>query len=106
MRFTEGDCHILAQAIHNLTGWPMYAFNWSNRPDLHCFVKIPSGNFLDIQGISTPKEMKERWQCSRIMKFEEKYKKVWGGPVFGKHSEKRAKELAEHLVSKFMEATE
>lgn len=65
-RFTEGDCHILARAIHEATGWPMATFvSEDGEPDLHAFVKLPNGRFLDIEGISTEMDMYTRWMPCR-----------------------------------------
>lgn len=60
-RFTRGDCHILAGAIHCMTGWPFCTFAHGAYPAVHAFVELPDGRFLDIEGISTAEEMSERW---------------------------------------------
>lgn len=47
--FSQGQCHSLAVAIHELTGYPLYgAMRISSEPT-HIFVKSPVG-FLDIDG--------------------------------------------------------
>lgn len=64
-RFTCGDCHILARAIHRVTGWPMATFSFKSGkerlPDTHAFVRLPDGRYLDIEGVRTADEMYERW---------------------------------------------
>lgn len=60
-RFTEGDCHILARAIHEATGWPIATFSYDGGPDTHAFVQMPDGRYLDIEGTFTRKQMLDRW---------------------------------------------
>ncbi len=67
-RFTEGDCHILALAIHKATGWGFATFAYTcaggEFPDLHAFVVMPDGRCLDIDGVCTQSELLVRWECS------------------------------------------
>ena len=44
-RYTNGDCWLLAQAIHDLTGWTMVA------SDDHVMVITPNDELADINGI-------------------------------------------------------
>lgn len=68
--FTEGACHILAQHIKNLTGWNIYGFDDGNgNPEAHVFVIMVNGLCLDIDGVSTPEEMLERWEYEFILPF-------------------------------------
>jgi hypothetical protein len=47
--FTHGQCHSLAVAIHDMTGWELFGqLGFSDEPS-HVFVKSPFG-FLDIEG--------------------------------------------------------
>jgi len=47
--FTHGQCHSLAAAIYEKTGWPIVKLStdsgWS-----HCLAEMPSGQWLDIYG--------------------------------------------------------
>lgn len=49
--FTAANCHMLAGAMHELTGWPLIAL-YRVRDDawLHIGVEMPDGRFLDING--------------------------------------------------------
>lgn len=50
-RFTEGDCHVLAQVLSQLTGWGVWAFDIDGQPDYHAFVRTPARYILDIEGL-------------------------------------------------------
>lgn len=60
-RFTEGDCHIFAKALHDLTGWPLCAFTWRGRPDCHAFVEAPDGRLVDVEGPMNAKSFCDKW---------------------------------------------
>ncbi len=51
-RFMVGDCHLLAQAIHRKTGWPMVAVVDELNPSdwWHVLVETPAGTLLDVRG--------------------------------------------------------
>src|SRR4051812_44511858 len=72
-RYTCGDCHYLARALHKLTGWPMAAFvdRWGD-PDRHAFVLTPDGDVFDVHGIESPHDARRRWRAPRrrIQTFE------------------------------------
>lgn len=113
-RFTEGDCAILARAIHRLFGWPMAAgsepgFPGQARPCDHAFVAIPGPNrprrFLDIAGVHTAKQLCAEWGFNRCAIFtEEDFREHWyydvrGFPsMFLGDSNARARQLAPMLV--------
>jgi hypothetical protein len=53
--FTRGQCHSLAVAIHEETGWPIYGlytkFDSGDNSPSHCLVYSPTlNNFIDIKG--------------------------------------------------------
>jgi hypothetical protein len=51
-RYTTGDCYLLAHALHKLTGWPMKMLIDSPHGNgIHAFVQMPSGDYLDVEGI-------------------------------------------------------
>ena len=61
--FTRGDCHVLARAIHRLTGWPMHVFWRNDGPGGHAFILTPEGKALDIEGLHEPDEICAKWRC-------------------------------------------
>lgn len=59
VRFTEGGCMILAQLLHELTGWQFCSF-WCpdfEEPNDHAFVRVPDGRYMDVHGIQTEDEL-------------------------------------------------
>lgn len=50
-RYVNGECHGLALAIHRLTGWT--AEGWVDQQEDvgHCYVRVPDGRLLDIDGL-------------------------------------------------------
>lgn len=50
--FTQGQCHALAMAVHEDTGWPIVAWSFWRYGDVpdHYLVKTPDGQLLDIKG--------------------------------------------------------
>jgi hypothetical protein len=58
--YLDGDCELLALAIHHLTGWPVVA-TWGEDPDVdfHALVLLPGGECLDWQGLHSPAELGE-----------------------------------------------
>lgn len=70
--FTEGDCWVLAQAIHQTTGWMIVAVGACEEdpveeitvgPDwVHMAVRTPQGHLLDIMGLHKDEEkFLDRW---------------------------------------------
>ena len=70
VRFTEGDCHVLAQAINEITGWPICTFvtAWHGTATLHAFNKHPSGDFVDVEGRQSPMEFQRAWTTRLLIK--------------------------------------
>jgi hypothetical protein len=131
-RFTEGDCHFLARALSQITGYPMAALlgkRFQNTPDLHCFLPIPSGwdredyrshptdilarpqpiwtdvEFgLDVHGIRPIAEMREEYYAVGwdFTTWREIIEADWGGPHYGPYTYARAKQLAKYLVDKYL----
>ena len=56
LRFTQGDCWMLALSISELTGWPVMIC------DYHAVVKTPRGKLLDIQGLHKKADLEATWQ--------------------------------------------
>ena len=64
--FTEGECHALAIAIHEATGWDIWAVGTG--PDFsvehwegHVFIATPDLLALDITGLSTFEDQELLW---------------------------------------------
>jgi len=63
-RFTEGECDLLSDALHEVTGWPVVAVGdgdcgvvgW-----VHAGVRMPSGDILDARGAHDPLTWLDDW---------------------------------------------
>lgn len=97
-RFTEGDCHYLARALHRRTGWSMAAFSCGGEPDLHAFVLTPDGRVLDVQGACTKHVMRTRWGGKGIRAYEWRALSAFGPPDYGEASVARARVVARNLL--------
>lgn len=69
--FKHGACMSLAIAIHDATGWPIYAVTDAHNvydgragggSAMHWVVAHPSGKFLDIEGLHTKDELEDEYQ--------------------------------------------
>lgn len=69
--FKQGACGALAIAIHDATGWPIYAVTDAHNiygdeagggSALHWVVQHPSGLFLDIEGLSSGEDLIEEYE--------------------------------------------
>lgn len=103
-RFTYGSCYQLAEAIHDATGWPMYAFwdEYFRDYDIHAFVKTPRGTFLDVTGEHTRYRMLRKWQGRHIRRIRDSYNmRSWdiGNPFFD--SLPRAREIVPALLADY-----
>ena len=61
--FTEGQCHALALAVHELTRWPVMGILDSDRDKdspSHCVMLRPDGELLDINGPNAYERWHER----------------------------------------------
>lgn len=54
--YTEGHCHSLALAIHNITGWTVYHSDY-----MHAFVRTPCEMYLDIVGLQYDTDLYREW---------------------------------------------
>ena len=65
--FTEGDCGILARAIHRKTGWPLVLVSPNGTGPIeeidwdHMAVRAPDGRLIDAVGMSTEADFREYW---------------------------------------------
>jgi hypothetical protein len=104
-RFTEGDCHILARAIHRHTGWAFCTFEFRGGPDAHAFVRRSDGYYVDVQGVATEAEMLRRWYHTKIrtwtMRELIEHWPNWAGTysTFGLYSYLRADQLARKIAA-------
>lgn len=103
-RFMYGDCHVLAQAIHDITGWPIHTFFEEDYPSIHAFVVTPKNTALDVNGEQKMSEFRSFWKkftygSTRHAKLENHTEELdqWG-LNFGTYSHRRAKQLAPYLV--------
>ncbi|WP_325705952.1 hypothetical protein [Amycolatopsis sp.] len=61
--FTNGQCHALALALNEETGWPMVQVGVHGYGGIprHWMVETPNGDLLDIKGLSTYEDVADRW---------------------------------------------
>jgi hypothetical protein len=112
-RFTCGDCHVLAMAIHKKTGWPTYCFlgKWSMIPDVHAFVITPDGEALDIDGKRPVEALLDEWNQEEIVPASFHHLRMFHArldyygnelpravPRFGRESYRVAREAADRLL--------
>lgn len=106
-RFTEGDCHLLARAIHRHTGWTFCTFEYKGSPDAHAFVQRPDGLYVDVEGVVDEDALLNKWGSNCKIKrwhdfttFSENWP-WWGGDfcTFGLYSYLRADQLARKIAA-------
>lgn len=101
--FTQAACHRLAKAINDLTGWPIYAFWDGEDYDVHTFVKMPNGDYLDIEGAKSPEAFMLRW-TEYSPRYVPSFDLLddWDGDWFDvDYADERAAIIAPELVSKY-----
>lgn len=59
--FSQGQCHALAMALHEETGWPLVVVaDWLEQVD-HVAVRTPEGRIIDGAGVHDPDAFAEAW---------------------------------------------
>jgi hypothetical protein len=61
VRYKYGQCHALAQAIHDATGWPMEVWRMEQGGNEHAVVRMPDGRLLDVEGVHTVDDVRDRY---------------------------------------------
>lgn len=106
-RFTDGDCHVLARAIHRLTGWTMASIYdpYMDGPNYHAFVLRPDGKALDVEGLHDPDALVSYYGDpeSYLMPVQWEALLSYGWPrnAFGDYSRKRARQVAKFLIERY-----
>jgi len=118
-RFTEGDCHLLARAIHKRTGWPLCAFKLADScgnyiPVDHCFVHapLPDGQVpFDVMGLWRSTYAFNNWwgysSSGGILIYDTWNAflaaggDIWATPAISSYSYARAGVIAERLLSHY-----
>jgi hypothetical protein len=63
-RFTEGECDLLSDALHEVTDWPVVAVGDGDGGVVgwvHAGVQMPSGDILDARGAHDPLMWLDDW---------------------------------------------
>ena len=93
MRFTEGDCLILAEELSAVTGYPVYSLRSEWGHDLHAFVLMPGRKALDVTGTMHVQTMVAKWGALGYMRG------AWDGlPESFRGSRRRARQIAPLLA--------
>lgn len=101
-RFTQGDCHVFAAALHRLTGWPIHAFDDYGEPILHAFVMTPDGQAADVMGIRPLQDLLEYWTWDTHSECDwRELRDCWGSDVFGPYSASRARVVAKRMLEHY-----
>lgn len=95
--FTRGHCHSLAFALNKITGHPIVGFSGYYGLK-HLAVKV-GRKVLDIEGLSSIKEAKTRWNAKLITKNIKKEMK--NGEWYSTNITK-ARPFAKLLVKKYL----
>lgn len=60
--FTRGQCHALAAAIHQKTGWPIKGVSDTRNSPAHCVVWCPPlKKYIDIDGAVSHSDLVAEW---------------------------------------------
>lgn len=107
VRFTEGDCHYLARAVHRKTGWPMGAFSFRGYANAHAFARMPDGRWVDVYGPQTEGAAQRRWKMQHSIEvFDWRDLREFGLPQFGDYTYRRARVVADRLLGALKESHE
>lgn len=84
--FTCGQCHALALAIVEATGWPFVAVNYAKWGAAHCGVRLPDGRILDVEGPHTESDWLKSWgsnltEIADLSEVREKWPTSKGGDM-------------------------
>jgi hypothetical protein len=101
-RFTCGDCHILARALHLRTGWPIGVTMVDNVGSSgHAFVVRPDGLALDYDGLSDPDDLVDSYAADDWTTMDwPTLLSEWGGAIYGSYSYRRAQVVATELLAR------
>lgn len=99
--FTNGQCHALAAALHDLTGWPIFGLQDSSDcfPGGHVIVKSPKG-FLDIGGLNAKDRWEEEWRKCELIPIT-RARISQGLPAYKKANVEAAIPFAKSLIKKY-----
>lgn len=112
-RFTAGDCHYLARALHIQSDeqLPMHAFQTCYDSDIHAFVIVPprlSGRkhpaALDFTGLTSLPHFCRCWSMTpRNITPPLTWRELtFGTPQFGSHTYRRAHKVAARLLEEYL----
>lgn len=106
--FTRGGCLVLAEMISEQTGLPICSLNtdeYPDEPDVHAFVRLPDGLYLDIEGKHTEDEMMALyapWKPLRVERYDPSdFDRSWSqrGEPWSREYEQRGEEILPELLA-------
>lgn len=61
LAFSSGQCHAMAAALHERTGWPLHELYDDDGDPIHFYVITPDGRALDINGCYDIEDFQAHW---------------------------------------------
>lgn len=68
--YLHGQCHALALALNETTGWDIWGSQDGELDIVHVAVRAPDGRFLDITGLHAPKDYLKLDQNDLVMDLD------------------------------------
>ncbi|MEV0649933.1 hypothetical protein AB0I28_32220 [Phytomonospora sp. NPDC050363] len=96
-RYTNGQCHALAEALARLTGGTMVLCSDDDGATGHCMTRV-AGGFLDVTGLHTWEDMLALgWHADDLTPVTSAEALGWEAPDLGEETFAVARAIAEGL---------
>lgn len=64
--YVSGECHVFAEALHLITGWPVFNVSAPEHGHFHRLVRSPDGRLLDAAGWTDESGLRRRYRLRRL----------------------------------------
>ena len=71
LAFGAGQCHGLALALRDRTGWPLVAVDDDEERRIHICVQRPDGALVDINGARADEDFMDAWPGCSLHQIDE-----------------------------------